>query len=139
VGEFVGNIHVATPRPRRGRSPGHPKRRGNAAAAVRLAAGRPAPPFLVTLRFRGEKDGEVIQQRCDVAGHAELRLRPFDASRDSLTQYRVVDERLLALYEGLHGAGYDEDQIQAFCRLLTATCRAGMSMTWEKRYRRGQR
>lgn len=104
-----------------------------------LAAGQPAPPFLVTLRFRGEKDGEPIQQRCDVAGHAELRLRPFDASRDSLTQHRMIDERLLKLYEGLHGAGYDEDQIQAFCRLLTATCRAGLSMTWEKRYRRGQR
>ena len=26
-----------------------------------------------------------------------------------------------------------------FCRLLTATCRAGMSMTWDKRYRRGPR
>jgi hypothetical protein len=104
-----------------------------------LAAGQPAPPFLIALRFRGEKDGEPIQQQCDVAGHGELRLRPFDASRDSLTQYRVVDERLLELYEGLHAAGYDEGQVQAFCRLLTATCRAGMSMTWEKRYRRGQR
>lgn len=105
----------------------------------RLAAGRPAPPFLLTLRFRGTKEGKPFEQLCDVAGHAELRLRPFDATRDSLTQYRMVDERLLKLYDGLHGAGYEEDQVQAFCRLLTATCRAGMAMTWENRYRRGQR
>lgn len=105
-----------------------------------LPAGRPAPPFLVVLRFRGTQEGRPFQQLCDVAGHVELRLRPFDATRDErLTQYSVVDERLLQLYERLHGAGYDEDQVQAFCRLLTAVCRAGLSMTWEKRYRRGQR
>jgi hypothetical protein len=104
-----------------------------------LAAGQPAPPFLLSLRLRGEDKGGQRQERCDIAGHRELRLRPFDASRDHLTGYRVVDERLLTLYERLHGAGYDEDHVQAFCRLLTAVCRAGLSMTWEKRYMRGQR
>lgn len=103
-----------------------------------LAAGQPAPPFLVTLRFRGDRDGERLHQQCDVTGHAELRLRPFDASRDGMTQHRVVDERLLQLYERLHGADYDEDQIQAFCRLLTATCRAGLAMIFNPRYKRGQ-
>lgn len=104
-----------------------------------LSAGQPAPPFLLSLRFRGQDKNGQRQELCDVAGHRELRLRPFDASRDGLTGYRVVDERLLSLYERLHGAGYDEDQVQAFCRLLTAVCRAGLSMTWEKRYKRGQR
>jgi hypothetical protein len=102
-----------------------------------LAAGQPAPPFLLSLRFRGRENNQLKQEVCDVAGHRELRLRPFDASRDALTTYRVVDERLLALYERLHGAGYDEEHVQAFCRLLTAMCRAGLSMTWEKRYKRG--
>ena len=105
----------------------------------RLAAGQPAPPFLLSLRFRGKDKSGPRQELCDIAGHRELRLRPFDASRDALTGYRVVDERLLELYERLHGAGYDEGQVQAFCRLLTAVCRAGVSMTWEKRYMRGQR
>ena len=104
-----------------------------------LSAGRPAPPFLVSLRFRGRRDGDRFEKACDVAGHRELRLRPFDSSRDALTQYRMVDERLLQIYDGLHEAGYNEDHIQAFCRLLTATCRAGMEMTWERRYRRGQK
>ncbi len=104
-----------------------------------LAAGQAAPPFLVALRFRGDRDGERLHQECDVAGHSELRLRPFDFSRDGLTQHRVVDERLLQLYERLHGAGYDEDQIQAFCRLLTATCRAALTMSFDPRYKRGQR
>lgn len=104
-----------------------------------LAAGRPAPPFRLSLRFRGQHEGTPQQEVCDIAGHRELRLRPFDPSRDALTNYTVVDERLLALYEDLHGAGYLEEHVQAFCRLLTAVCRAGLSMTWEKRYKRGQR
>lgn len=104
-----------------------------------LGAGQPAPPFLVTLRWRGSRDGEAITEIVDVAGHSELRFRPFDASRDYLTDFRVFDERLFILYENLHRAGYDEDQIQAFCRLFTAVCRAGLTMTWDKRYKRGTR
>ncbi|HBL26960.1 MAG TPA: hypothetical protein DD490_09015 [Acidobacteria bacterium] len=103
-----------------------------------LAAGRPAPPFRLSLRMRGQSDGKPRQAACDISGHRELRLRPFDPSRDALTSYPVVDERLLALYEDLHGAGYNEDHVQAFCRLLTAVCRVGLSMTWEKRYKRGK-
>lgn len=105
-----------------------------------LPAGQPAPPFLIALRFRGlDEAGEPVTQPIDVAGHRELRLRPFDASRDYLTDYPVFDERLLKLYEGLHAAGYDQDQVQAFCRLFTAICRIGLRMTWDKRYRKGTR
>jgi hypothetical protein len=102
-----------------------------------LPAGSPAPPFSVNLRWRGTKDGKPFTQSLDAAGHREIRLRPFDASRDFLTSFPVFDERLLALYESLHRAGYDEDQLQAFCRLFTAICRTGLTMTWNKQYKRG--
>ncbi len=102
-----------------------------------IAAGQPAPPFLVNLRWRGTRDGDRVSQAIDVAGHNQLRFRPFDASRDFLTDFPVFDERLLALYEQLHRAGYDEDHLQAFCRLFTAICRIGLRMTWDKKYKRG--
>ena len=102
-----------------------------------LGAGQPAPPFLISLRWRGARDGDARTEVLDVAGHCELRLRPFDASRDYLTDYRMVDERLIALYDQLQRAGYDEDQLQAFCRLFSAACRAGLEMTWDKDYKRG--
>ena len=91
----------------------------------------------MSLRWRGTRDGEPVTQALDVAGHRELRLRPFDASRDFLTDFPVFDERLLALYEQLHSAGYDEGQLQAFCRLFTAICRAGLKIMWDPRYKRG--
>lgn len=114
---------------------------GNGTLILRfgLAAGLPAPPFLITLRWRGTRDGKPVTEVLDVAGHRELRLRPFDASRDFLTEFPVFDERLLALYEQLHGAGYDEGQLQAFCRLFTAICRAGLKIMWDPRYKQGTR
>ncbi|MGW5216169.1 hypothetical protein ACWEQO_34465 [Streptomyces sp. NPDC004051] len=102
-----------------------------------LPAGSPAPPFSVQLRWRGTRDGKPVTQSLDTAGHREIRFRPFDASRDFLTNFPVFDERLLALYENLHRAGYDEDQLQAFCRIFTAICRTGLTMTWNKQYKRG--
>lgn len=102
-----------------------------------LPAGRPAPPFLITLRWRGTRDGKPVTEALDIAGHRELRLRPFDASRDFLMEFHVFDERLLALYEQLHGAGYDEGQLQAFCRLFTAICRVGLKIMWDPPYKRG--
>ncbi|MEE4597467.1 hypothetical protein V2J94_37275 [Streptomyces sp. DSM 41524] len=102
-----------------------------------LPAGSPAPPFSVNLRWRGSRDGKPVTQNLDVAGHRQIRCRPFDASRDFLTNFPVFDERLLALYERLHHGGYDEDQLQAFCRLFTAICRTGLTMTWNKQYKRG--
>jgi hypothetical protein len=114
---------------------------GNGTLLLRfsLGAGRPAPPFLIALRWRGASDGQPASQAVDVAGHRELRLRPFDASRDYLTDFPVFDERLLTLYESLHRARYDEAQLQAFCRLFTAICRIGLRMTWNKKYKHGTR
>ncbi|GDY33921.1 hypothetical protein [Gandjariella thermophila] len=102
-----------------------------------LGPGQPAPPLLVRLTWRGARDGEPVSQVLDITGHRELRLRPFDHSRDRVTDYPVFDERLLSYYEQLTRAGYDADQLQAFCRLLTAICRVSLRMTWEKKYRRG--
>lgn len=102
-----------------------------------LAAGQSAVPLMLHLTWRGRIDGTPMSQRLDVSGHRELRLRPYDESRDRATNSPVFDERLLALYDRLARAGYDDHQLQAFCRLMTSICRAGLSMTWERRYRRG--
>ena len=102
-----------------------------------LPAGQPAPPFLVSLHWRGEREGLQVSEELEVAGHRQLRVRPFDHSRDFLTDYQVFDERLLSLYEGLHNAGYREEEIRAFCRLLTSLSRAGLRMTWDQDYKRG--
>ncbi len=102
-----------------------------------LGPGQPAPPLLFRVTWRGHRDGERVTQTLDLTGHRELRLRPYDATRDRSTDYPIFDERLLGLYDALARAGYDADQLQAFCRLLTSICRAGLRMTWDRRYRRG--
>jgi hypothetical protein len=104
-----------------------------------LPAGRPAPPFRIALRWHGTRDGAPAAEPVGVAGHRELRFRPYDASRDYLTSQPAFDERLLGLYEQLHSAGYNQDQLQAFCRLFTAICRAGLRIMWDPRYKRGAR
>lgn len=104
-----------------------------------LGPGQPAPPLLVRLAWRGTADGKPVTQALDVTGHRELRLRPYDPTRDRTTDYPVFDERLLAIYDALARSGHDPDQLQAFCRLLTSICRVGLRMTWDKKYRRGTR
>ncbi|MEV8442062.1 hypothetical protein AB0425_32185 [Actinosynnema sp. NPDC051121] len=98
-----------------------------------------APPVLVRLTWRGtDKDGNPRSQPLDVAGHREFRVRPYDPARDATTQYEVFDEHLLGIYENLATAGYPHNQLQPFARLLNAISRAGLAMTWNKKYRRGQ-
>jgi len=104
-----------------------------------ITAGGRAPQLVLALRFVGTVDGAPAVQQCDVAGHRQLRIRPFDASVDVLTGWSSVDERLLSRYERLHTANYGEDEIQAYCRLLTAVCRAGFRMSYEQAYRAGAR
>ncbi|MEU1955677.1 hypothetical protein [Nocardia rhamnosiphila] len=102
-----------------------------------LGPGRPAPPLLTRVAWRGHEENQPKGETLNAAGHRELRLRPYDASRDRATSYPVFDERLLSMYDSLARAGYDPDHLQAFCRLLTGICRTGLKMTWSKRYRRG--
>ncbi|UAJ79805.1 hypothetical protein IT072_01600 [Leifsonia sp. ZF2019] len=104
-----------------------------------IAAGQPAPPFAVKVTLRGESsDRTPLAVALNVAGHPQIRMRPYDASRDSVTQYAAIDERLLELYTALPEAGYNETEVQAFCRLFTAICRIGLEMTWDRQYKRGQ-
>lgn len=98
-----------------------------------------APPVLVRLTWRGiDEKGNPKSQPLDIAGHREFRVRPYDPARDATTQYEVFDEHLLAIYENLAAAGYPHNQLQPFARLLNAISRAGLAMTWNKKYRRGQ-
>ncbi|RAO00779.1 hypothetical protein [Micromonospora noduli] len=98
-----------------------------------------APPVLIRLTWRGvDEKGNPRNQPLDIAGHREFRVRPYDPARDATTQYEVFDEHLLAIYEQLAAAGYPHNQLQAFARLLNAISRAGLAMTWNKKYRRGQ-
>lgn len=116
--------------------------RGDGTLVLRfsLPAGRPAPPFAVIARWAGmDDDGHPKYQRLDVAGHAQIRIRPFDETRDQLTSVDVIDERLLALYSKLVDTGYPDDELQAFARLFTAVCRSGFRRTWDRRYKRGAR
>lgn len=112
---------------------------GSVTLRFTVAAGMPAPPLMIRLTWSGEVDGKPRKQTLDVAGHRELRLRPYDETRDRATDYPVFDERLLAEYDRLTRAGFDDDQLRAFCRLFTGICRAGLAMTWERKYRRGTR
>lgn len=98
-----------------------------------------APPVLIRLTWRGaDTDGKPVSQDLDVAGHREIRIRPYDHARDATTEYEVFDEHLHALYENLAAAGYPHEHLQAFARLLNATSRIGLAMTWNKKYRRGR-
>lgn len=98
-----------------------------------------APPVLVRLTWRGTDEyGNPKSQPLDIAGHREFRVRPHDPARDATTQYEVFDEHLLGIYEKLAAAGYPHSQLQPFARLLNAISRAGLAMTWNKKYRRGQ-
>jgi len=104
-----------------------------------VPTGQHAPPVLARLTWRGtDSNGKPMSQELDVAGHREIRVRPFDPARDASTQYDVFDEHLLAIYENLAAAGYPNNQLAAFARLLNAISRIGLAMTWNKKYRRGQ-
>ncbi|MGH3510658.1 MAG: hypothetical protein ACRDRB_00080 [Pseudonocardiaceae bacterium] len=103
-----------------------------------VPTGQPAPPVLVNLTWRGiDKDGQPRSQPLAVVGHREIRVRPFDHALDATTQYEVLDEHLLHIYEQLAATGDPDSLLQAFARLLNAISREGPAMTWNKQYRRG--
>jgi hypothetical protein len=108
-----------------------------------LAPGQPAIPVRLTGRFTGPSNdsGEPRAQRrvaVDVAGHPQVRLRPFDPTRDGLTEYPQVDERLLELFGRLHGR-FPEDQLEAFARFLTAIVLAAERIQFDQAYKLGAR
>lgn len=79
------------------------------------------------------------EQLIDVAGLRRLMLRPFDPSRDALTEHEQTDSRLLSMFAALDGSAFDTEDVRAFCRLFTACVRAAQIIMFEKAFRRGTR
>lgn len=74
----------------------------------------------------------------NLAGYTELRLRPFDATRDALIGFPQLDERLLAVYDRVRQLTDDESTLQAFCRLLAAVTAVAAELTYDQTFRRGR-
>ncbi|MFE9132148.1 hypothetical protein ACFYOF_43215 [Streptomyces sp. NPDC007148] len=100
-----------------------------------LGAGQPPQAVRVVARFRSE-DGRALT--ADLAGYPELRLRPFDSTRDALTALPQVDIRLLALHEKVREFTDDEPTLQAFGRLLAAVTAVAAELTYDQLFRRGR-
>ena len=72
---------------------------GSLSVSFTLPAGAPPLAFPIAARFTGPGLDKVLP----VAGHSELRLRPFDATTDALTRRPQLDERIVDMYSVLHG------------------------------------
>ncbi len=66
-------------------------------------------------------------------------LRPFDPSRDTLTEHEQTDARLLAMFGTLDAPEFDTEDVRAFCRLFAACVRAAQVIMFEKTFMRGSR
>ncbi|WP_345981140.1 hypothetical protein [Streptomyces sp. DSS69] len=109
--------------------------KGTLVVRFALGAGQSPQAVRVVARFRSA-DGRVVT--ADLAGYPELRLRPFDATRDALTALPQVDLRLLALHERVREFTDDEPTLQAFGRLLAAVTAVAAELTYDQVFRRGQ-
>jgi len=105
---------------------------GSLSVSFTLPAGAPPLAFPIAARFTGPGLDEVLP----VAGHSELRLRPFDATTDALTRRPQLDERIVDMYSVLDGMDLDADDVQAFCRLYTAIADKAVDMQYERSYMR---
>jgi hypothetical protein len=95
----------------------------------------PALDCPMQARLVGNGHDEVIQ----VAGLQRLRVRPFDPSRDVLTEHEQTDHRLLKMFAALDSPDFDTEDVRAFCRLFAACVRAAHVIMFEKTFRRGAR
>jgi hypothetical protein len=59
------------------------------------------------VEFVGHGRNETIT----IAGFRRLRIRPFDPSRDRLTEHEQTDARLLAMYDALTGPDFDTEAV----------------------------
>jgi hypothetical protein len=108
---------------------------GALSVSFALPAGAPPQAFPIAARFTGPDMDEVLP----VAGHSELRLRPFDATTDALTRRPQLDERVVRMYSVLQDMDLNRDDIQAFCRLYTAIVDKAVDMQFDRAYRKGAR
>src|SRR5262249_4420009 len=95
----------------------------------------PAVDCPLLVEFVSPERNETIT----AAGYRRLRVRPFDPSRDRLTEHEQTDARLLAMYDALTGPHFDAEDVRAFCRLFSACVRAAQSIMFDKVFRRGTR
>ena len=92
-----------------------------------------------TARSRCASPVTVRSRSIEVAGFQRLRLRPFDPSRDTLTEHEQTDARLLAMFGQLDAPEFDTEDVRAFCRLFAACVRAAQIIMFEKTFMRGSR
>jgi hypothetical protein len=95
----------------------------------------PALDCPIQVRLVGGGHDEVIE----VAGLQRLRVRPFDPSRDALTEHEQTDARLLEMFAALDAPNFDAEDARAFCRLFAACVRAAQTIMFERTFRRGSR
>jgi hypothetical protein len=95
----------------------------------------PALDCPIQVRLIGDGHDEVIETE----GCQRLRLRPFDPSRDALTEHEQTDGRLLAMFGTLDGPEFDAEDVRAFCRLFGACVRSAQIIMFEKTFMRGSR
>jgi len=93
----------------------------------------PAIDCPILVRLIGDGHDEVVE----VAGCSHLRLRPFDPSRDFVTQHEQTDERLLTMFERLDSSEFTTEDVRAFCRLFAACVRAAQRIMFTKTFMRG--
>jgi hypothetical protein len=87
------------------------------------------------VRLTGNGRDEVIE----TAGCRRLRLRPFDPSRDRLTEHEQTDHRLVEMFARLDTPEFDTEDVKAFCRLFGACVRAAQVIMFERTFRAGTR
>ena len=99
----------------------------------------------VRCREEGHISGEQFQEQAservdvEVAGYQRLRLRPFDPSRDTLTEHEQTDARLLAMFGILDAPEFDTEDARAFCRFIGACVRAAQVIMFETTFMQGSR
>jgi hypothetical protein len=93
------------------------------------------PPIDCPLTVRLLGDGH--DERIEVAGCTRLRLRPFDPSRDFVTEHEQTDARLLAMFGRLDSAEFNTEDVRAFCRLFAGCVRAAQRIMFDKTFMRG--
>ncbi len=87
------------------------------------------------VRFTSQDDSNRLAL---IGGYQRLRFRPFDATRDALTEHGQLDQRLLELYDRLlDDETLDADDVQAFCRFFTACADAAIHIMFNPDFRAG--
>ena len=84
---------------------------GHLNAAFSNLMGDPAIDCPIQVRLVGDGRDEAIE----VAGCSHIRLRPFDPSRDFVTEHHQTSERLLKMFGRLDSAEFTNEDVRAFC------------------------